>query len=245
MNNPWTEEGCAFFTPPGTCPRAKRPAARPRLPRLWICDTHQRRQCAACAAVARGVKHCCSRGHPGYPHRPPRRNRTARQGASGESTHPRGGGASTKGAEHNDSSSSSSGRLRPLGGGPSRGGVRPPSPGQAGMHGAAQRGTAWTCRDGGSLNPHTPKVLAQARPPAETRVGATQDTCMSGCMLLEVPRATMGALDPYGPPSILLFFPPPPHTHRNRKNTSESTRKAVGENSSGAAGQSFRSVEVG
>ena len=47
------------------------------------------------------------------------------------------------------------------------------------MHAATQQGTAWTCRDGGGLNPHTPQVLAQARPPAKTRVGARQeDSCM-------------------------------------------------------------------
>ena len=42
---------------------------------------------------------------------------------------------------------------------------------------------------------------------------------MTVCMLLEAPQATTGALDPYGPPSIILFSPPPPHKvtmHHNR-----------------------------
>ena len=46
---------------------ARRPEQRPRLPRLWICAAHQHRQCASCAAVGRGVRHWCARGHVGHP----------------------------------------------------------------------------------------------------------------------------------------------------------------------------------
>ena len=30
---------------------------------------------------------------------------------------------------------------------------------------------------------------------------------MTVCMLLEAPQATTGSLDPYGPPSVMLFSP--------------------------------------
>ena len=46
-----------------------------------------------------------------------------------------------------------------------------------------------------------------------TRAGARQDGCTSNCMLLEAPQATTGALDPYGLPSIILFFPVSSCTH--------------------------------
>ena len=67
---PRMEAARALFTPQSKCPRARRPETRPWLPRLWLCDTHQYRQCAACAAVGRGVRHCCTRGHRGHPRRP-------------------------------------------------------------------------------------------------------------------------------------------------------------------------------
>ena len=94
----------------------------------------------------------------------------------------------------------------------------PPSPGQTGMRAATRRGTAWTCRDRGDVNPHTPEVLAQARPPAETRVGGTV------CMLLEAPQATMGGLDPNGPPYIILSFPDT-HTHTHTQTTHTHTHR--------------------
>ena len=43
---------------------------------------------------------------------------------------------------------------------------------------------------------------------------------MTVCMLLEAPQATTGALDPCGPPSVMLFFPMPMpmHLHTRRHN---------------------------
>ena len=57
----------ALFTPPQKCAVARRLEQRPRLPRLWVCAAHQHRQCASCAAMSRGVRHCCARGHAGHP----------------------------------------------------------------------------------------------------------------------------------------------------------------------------------
>ena len=54
----------------------------PRLPHLWVCATHKHRQCATCAAVGRGVRHCCARGHVGHP-RPPAQERSRPPGAPG------------------------------------------------------------------------------------------------------------------------------------------------------------------
>ena len=64
---PMPRGGLPLFTPPQRCPRARRPEEGPRLPKIWICPVHQHRQCASCATVGRGVRHCCSRGHPGHP----------------------------------------------------------------------------------------------------------------------------------------------------------------------------------
>ena len=64
---PACNDRAALFTPPQKRAVARRPEQRPRLPRLWVCAAHQHRQCAPCAAVGRGVRHCCARGHAGHP----------------------------------------------------------------------------------------------------------------------------------------------------------------------------------
>ena len=70
----------ALFTPPQSCAVARRPEQRPRLPRLWVCAAHQHRQCASCAAVGRGVRHGCAKGHAGHPW-PPAALRGQRRGS--------------------------------------------------------------------------------------------------------------------------------------------------------------------
>ena len=67
------------------------PLLNSALPRLWLCATYQHRPCATCAAVGRGVRHCCARGHAGHP-RHPGQARAAWVGAHSRSMHPRGGG---------------------------------------------------------------------------------------------------------------------------------------------------------
>ena len=80
----------ALFTPPQKCAKvARRPEQEPRLPRLWVCVAHQHRQCASCAAVGRGVRHCCARGHAGHP-RPTMRAR--QRGTRRAEAHPPGAG---------------------------------------------------------------------------------------------------------------------------------------------------------
>ena len=46
---------------------------------------------------------------------------------------------------------------------------------------------------------------------------------MAVCILLEAPQATAGALDPYGPPFMILFFPIPWHTHTHTHTHSHGT----------------------
>ena len=65
--DPMLSVGAALFTPPRRCAKAERPEQHPWLPRLWICLAHRHRQCTTCAAVGRGVRHCCARGHVGHP----------------------------------------------------------------------------------------------------------------------------------------------------------------------------------
>ena len=79
----------ALFTPPQKCAVARRLEQGPRLPRLWVCVAHQHRQCASCAAVGRGVRHCCARGHAGHP-RPTMRGR--QRGTRRAEAHPPGAG---------------------------------------------------------------------------------------------------------------------------------------------------------
>ena len=81
----------------GKCTRVARPPpphTHTRLPRLWVCATHRHRQCATCAAVGRGVRHCCARGHVGHP-RPSEQERSrgaALTRTSGARTPGKGGG---------------------------------------------------------------------------------------------------------------------------------------------------------
>ena len=77
---PVCNDRTALFTPPKTCAVARHPEQRPRLPRLWVCAAHQHRQCASCAAVGRGVRHCRATGHAGHP-RPPMALRGQQRGA--------------------------------------------------------------------------------------------------------------------------------------------------------------------
>ena len=104
----------ALFTPPQKCAVARRPEQRPRLPRLWVFAAHQHRQCASCAAIGRGVQHCCARGHAGHP-RPPMalwgRQRGARQA---EARAPGAGGTpSAKGRKRQRALAPGQDRVRP------------------------------------------------------------------------------------------------------------------------------------
>ena len=85
--------GAVLFTPPQWCAVARHPETRPRLPRLWLCATHNHRQCATCAAVGRGVRHCCARRHTGHPPLPIPPGAPGGARAAGLRT-PRGGGLS-------------------------------------------------------------------------------------------------------------------------------------------------------
>ena len=73
--------GAVLFTPPQRCAMARSQETQPRLPRLWLCATHNHRQCATCAAVGKGVRHCCARRHTGHP--PPYRYRPGRRAERG------------------------------------------------------------------------------------------------------------------------------------------------------------------
>ena len=89
---PACSDKAALFTPPQKCAVARHPEQRPRLPRLWVCAAHQHKQCASCAAVGRGVRHCCARGHAGHP-RPTMALRGQQRGARRAEAHtPRAGG---------------------------------------------------------------------------------------------------------------------------------------------------------
>ena len=95
-----------------------------------------------------------------------------------------------------------------------RGTAGHPPPGQKGMYAAAGRGAAQTCRDGGDINPHTPAVLAQARPPAATQAGARQEHLQA----LGTESITVfydGTSGDHGPWTSLcnIVLPPLPHTH--------------------------------
>ena len=106
----------------------------------------------------------------------------------------------------------------PHGNGPtSEGGWTPPPPrprgcadGRRALHGMEEQGQRWH-------NPPAPEVLAQARPPTATRAGnRDRETGRQGCTTCLVSwrlRRLLGALDPCGPPSLILFFPLGTHTH--------------------------------
>ena len=82
----------------------------------------------------------------------------------------------------------------------------------------------WSCgmKDGSLVishthNPHIPEVLAQVRPPTATRAGTRDSsTACQDCSFLSFSswrlRRPLGALDPCGPPSLILFYPLS-HTH--------------------------------
>ena len=57
----------------------------------WLSAAHNHRQCATCAAVGRGVWHCCARRHTGHPPLPIPPGAPGRARAAGLRT-PRGGG---------------------------------------------------------------------------------------------------------------------------------------------------------
>ena len=83
--------GAALFTLPPKCTVARRPEQQPRPPRLWICVANQHRQCVSCAALGKGVRHCCARGHAGHP-RPPAALQGPRGGARRTAAHTPGAG---------------------------------------------------------------------------------------------------------------------------------------------------------
>ena len=83
--------GAVLFTPPQRYTKARRPKTRLRLLRLWLCDTHNHRQCSTCAAVGRGVRHCCAGHHTGHPPLPASPGTRGRVRAAGLRT-PGGGG---------------------------------------------------------------------------------------------------------------------------------------------------------
>ena len=103
-----------LFIPPQKCAVARRPEQGPRLPRLWVCVAHQHRQCASCAAVGRGVRHCCARGRAGHP-RPTMALRGRQQGARRAEAHPLGAGGTPSAKRHrrHQGLDAGPGRVRP------------------------------------------------------------------------------------------------------------------------------------
>ena len=62
--------GASPFHPAGQVPLGQAPRSSATIAAaVDMRHTHTQRQCAACAAVGRGVRHCCARGHPGHPRR--------------------------------------------------------------------------------------------------------------------------------------------------------------------------------
>ena len=93
-DDPVSKVGATLFSPPQRCDKARRPEQHPRLSWLWVCAAHRHTQRATCAAVGRGVRHCCARGHVGHP-RPSAQERSrgaALTRTSGARTPGRGGG---------------------------------------------------------------------------------------------------------------------------------------------------------
>ena len=132
--------GRALHTPQ-RCAKARRPETRPRLPRLWLCCAHNHRQCSTCAAVGRGVRHCCARRHTGHPPlpAPPRTQGTVRAvglrtpGGGGGG----GGGGSAKQPKRHRQAPASRGLAFKRGRGHPN--LPPPPPREAGTSGAARR----------------------------------------------------------------------------------------------------------
>ena len=104
----------ALFTPPQKCAVARHPEQGPQLPRLRVCAAHQQRQCPSCAAVGRGVRHCCARGHAGHP-RPTMAVRGRQRGARRAEAHPLGAGGtpSAKRRRRQRGLDTGPGRVRP------------------------------------------------------------------------------------------------------------------------------------
>ena len=145
--------GAALFTLPPKCTVVRRPEQRPRLPCLWICVAHQHRQCASGAAVGRGVRHCCARGHAGHPRvlaTLPRLRGRVHQAA----TRTPGSGGTPSAKRHRKQ------RMQPPEGvreRPHKQGrvdpAPPPPQSQESTHAAAGHHTAWVSRDGGDIIP--------------------------------------------------------------------------------------------
>ena len=132
-DGPMPNARAALFSPPQRCAKARRPEQHPRLPRLWVCATQKHRQCATCAAVGRGVRHCCARGHVGHP-RPPCVGAQstawgAGQSEGGGAAHTGGGGG---GAQRRGPSDASGGQCKEARPPREDGGTLTPPPPQSG-----------------------------------------------------------------------------------------------------------------
>ena len=46
---------------------ARRVEVRPLLHKLWLCERRGQPACPTCTITPGGVRHCCTRGHPGHP----------------------------------------------------------------------------------------------------------------------------------------------------------------------------------
>ena len=150
---PASSDRAALFTPPQKCAVARCPEQRPRLPRLWVCAAHQHRQCASCAAVGRGVRHCCARGHAGHP-RPSMAPRGQQRGARRAEAHPprAGGTPSAKRRRRQRALAPGPDRERPHKRG--RADATPPPPCQEDAMSTAGRRQAWQSRDSGDITPN-------------------------------------------------------------------------------------------
>ena len=157
----------APFTPPKKCAVARRPEQGPRLPRLWVCAAHQHRQCASCAAVGRGVRHSCARGHAVHP-RSSVALRGQQRGARRAGAHPPGAGGTPSAKRRR--------RQRALALGPDpvrphkRGRVEatPPPPCQEDALSAAGRRKASQSRDRGDITPNPQRFWLRRDPLAQT-----------------------------------------------------------------------------
>ena len=198
--------GAMPFTPPQRCAVARRPKTRPRLLRLWLCATHNHRQCATCAAVGRGVRHCCARQHTGHPPLPIPPGRWVERGRRGCA--PQGGGTPQL------SGPSGASRRQWEEARPSRedgGTPTPPPRAQSGHEWRSMTRLGMDAPGRRSHNPTPPEVLTQARPLAETPVGAGR----GGARTV---RCTDfgGALGDHGGPGpirVSLFNIVLPHVH--------------------------------
>ena len=216
--DPVSSVGTALFTLPQRSAKARRPEQHPRLPRLWVCTTHRHRQCATCAAVGRGVRHCCARGHAS----PPLHARAQPRGSTYphvRCSHARKGGGYPGGASQGRGPAGAQGPSR-ASNEESAGGRRPPPPVQA----AVPRSNKWPATGTRVRRPPNrppPEVLTQARPSVANRTYQApeeQATRLPGLLAdlhITAPRAATRVSDPCGPPSLILFFPTHTHTHKH------------------------------